>query len=178
MRGIERLVAVERSTPAMARALPELPMPETVMVRLLRINVVGLGQFFEPVFRDIGLTESSFHVLCLLMAADQGRAAPSELSELVGTSRANMTRILGVLTADGLVTREGEERDGRRATIQITPLGRSVAHDAVPRLRAPLELAFADLSAEEFDLLNALLRKLIKSFDKSPLPLHAGGRAA
>lgn len=178
MRGIERLAAVERSTPPMARALPDLPMGETVMVRLLRIGVVGLGQFFEPVFREIGLTESSFHVLCLLMAADQGRAAPSELSDLVGTSRANMTRILAMLSADGLVTREGEERDGRRATIQITPLGRSIASDAVPRLREPLEHAFADLSAEEFALLDNLLRKLVKSFDKSALPLRASGRAA
>ena len=73
MRGIERLEAVNRSTPPMAEALPNLPIPETVMVRLIRIGVVGLGQFFEPVFRGIGLTETSFHVLCLLMARNGAR---------------------------------------------------------------------------------------------------------
>jgi MarR family transcriptional repressor of emrRAB len=56
MRGIERLDSVRRSTPAMAEALPDLPMAETVMVRLIRISVVGLGQFFEPVFRQTGLS--------------------------------------------------------------------------------------------------------------------------
>src|SRR2546422_6843908 len=104
MRGTERLPAVERSTPPMASALPDLPMAETVMVRLIRISVVGLGQYFEPVFRDLDLTESSFHVLCLLVASADGMASPSELSELVGTSRANMTRILDSLLVDGLVT--------------------------------------------------------------------------
>lgn len=72
MRGSERLKVVERSTPSMALALPDLPMPQTVMVRLIRISVVGLGHFFEPVFRELGLTQSSFHVLCLLVASDNG----------------------------------------------------------------------------------------------------------
>jgi MarR family transcriptional repressor of emrRAB len=156
MRGIERLAAVERSTPAMARALADLPMDETVMVRLLRICVVGLGQFFEPVFREIGLSENSFHVLCL-----------------VGTSRANMTRILADLAEGGLITRSGEERDARRAVVSITRRGRQIADDAVPKLREPLLLAFADLTADERAALEALLRKLVRSFDKSPYAFRA-----
>lgn len=173
MRGMERLAAVDRSTPAMAEALPILPMVETVMVRLLRISVVGLGQFFEPVFRAIGLTESSFHVLCLLMAEQRGQASPSELSELVGTSRANMTRILDALVADKLVLRASDTQDARRAVIQITPQGREIATSAMPRLVEPLTSAFSDLSVEEFAQLGVLLRKIIKSFDKAAFPLRA-----
>jgi MarR family transcriptional repressor of emrRAB len=172
MRGIERLAAVNRSTPPMAEALPNLPMPETVMVRLIRIGVVGLGQFFEPVFRGIGLTETSFHVLCLLMASDRGEASPSELSELVGTSRANMTRILDALASDRLVSRNVEERDARRQIVRITAEGRRNVSDAAPRLAEPLRRAFSGLSAEEFAQLDHLLRKVIKSFDQSALPLR------
>src|SRR5260370_37222856 len=131
MRGIERLDSVRRSTPAMAKALPDLPMAETVMVRLIRISVVGLGQFFEPVFRQTGLSENSFHVLCLLMASDRNRASPSTLSEMGGTSRANMTRILDELESDGLVSRASEARDGRRHVLEITAAGRRAAQGAV-----------------------------------------------
>ena len=173
MRGIERLAAVNRSAPAMAEALPNLPSPQTVMVRLIRIGVVGLGQFFEPVFRGIGLSENSFHVLCLLMANDRGEASPSELSELVGTSRANMTRILDELASENLILRSVEERDARRYVIQITAAGRKAVTDAAPRLAEPLQRAFSDLSPDEFAQLDALLRKVIKSFDKSALPLRA-----
>lgn len=173
MRGTERLTAVERSTPPMASALPDLPMAETVMVRLIRISVVGLGQYFEPVFRDLDLTESSFHVLCLLVASDDGMASPSELSELVGTSRANMTRIVDSLVVDGLVTRAVESRDARRFAIRITPAGRKRATQAVPKLVEPLKRAFSGLSSEEFSTLDRLLRKAIASFDKSALPLRA-----
>src|ERR1700722_7209094 len=150
MRGIDRLDAVRRSTPPMAKALPALPMAETVMVRLIRISVVGLGQFFEPVFREIGLSENSFHVLCLLMAGEKGQASPSALSEMVGTSRANMTRILDQLVSDGLAPRAAEGRDGRRYVIQITAAGRRAATNAVPRLAQPLKQAFSDLGSEEF----------------------------
>lgn len=167
------MAAVKRSTRPMAEALPDLPMPETVMVRLIRIAVVGLGQFFEPVFRAIGLNENSFHVLCLLLASDHGQASPSTLSELVGTSRANMTRILDALVNEGLATRAIEKMDNRRHVIKITAAGRRAATDAVPQLAAPLTQAFSGLSPEEFAQLDALLRKAIKSFDKSALPLRA-----
>ncbi|GAC1619817.1 MAG: hypothetical protein NVS9B10_00940 [Nevskia sp.] len=173
MRGIERLAAVERSTPHMAEALPALPMPETVMVRLLRISAYGLGDFFEPLFRTLGLTENSFHVLCLLAASEHGRASPSELSELVGTSRANMTRILDALVTDGLASRTVEARDARRHAIEITKAGRKATDAAVPRLVEPLTRAFSGLSGGELAQLDKLLRKLITSFDKGALPLRS-----
>jgi MarR family transcriptional regulator, negative regulator of the multidrug operon emrRAB len=97
MKGIERLAAVESSTPRMERALPELPMGSTVLIRLLRISNFGMTSFFEPLFRSMDLGEIEFHVLCLLVASERGSASPSELTELVGTTRANMTRIVDVL---------------------------------------------------------------------------------
>lgn len=157
----------------MAEALPDLPMAETVMVRLLRISVVGMGQFFDPIFLRLGLTESSFHVLCLLMANENGHASPSDLADLVGTSRANMTRILEMLIRDDYVTRATQGRDGRRNIITITEKGRNAATDAVPAMVEPLKLAFSDLTPEEFDQLEFLLRKVTASFDKAAVPFSA-----
>lgn len=173
MKGSERLTQVAISTPLMARALPDLPMPGTVMVRLLRITEFGLSNFFEPVFRSMGLTENTFHVLCLLVSNESGTASPGELSEMVGTSRANMTRLLEELIEDGHVARSIDPRDARRHVISITPEGRAKALDAAPQLRDPIETAFSDLSAKEFALLESVLRKLIVSLDKSPRSLRA-----
>jgi MarR family transcriptional repressor of emrRAB len=167
MQGSLKLATVKRSTPALAAALPELPMAQTVMVRLIRITVAGMTDYFEPVLRNMGLTENSFHVLCLLMAADQERASPSALSELVGTSRANMTRILEQLESEGYASRAVAVRDARRAVIAITPKGRLATASAVPRMVAPLKRAFAGLTPDEFVLLDALLRKTVLSFDRA-----------
>tara|TARA_R110000787_G_scaffold8607_35_gene29392 strand:+ start:6795 stop:7322 length:528 start_codon:yes stop_codon:yes gene_type:complete len=173
MRGSQRLRHVESSTPRMERALPDLPMASTVMVRLLRIGVFGMSDFFEPVFRAVGLTDNSFHVLCLLVAAPKGTNSPSELSEMVGTSRANMTRILNELEEDGFVARATAPRDGRRQIISITSEGRKKVRDTVPEISGPLQIAFSELSDEEMAVLDTLMRKLIVSFDKSALAMRA-----
>lgn len=164
---------VDSSTPRMERALPDLPMASTVMVRLLRISVFGMSDFFEPVFRAVGLTDNSFHVLCLLVAAESGSDSPSELSEMVGTSRANMTRILDELVEDGLVTRATAPRDGRRQIVTITAAGRKKVRDTVPRITGPLQIAFSELNDKEMAQLDVLLRKLTVSFDKSAHAMRA-----
>jgi MarR family transcriptional repressor of emrRAB len=92
---------------------------------------------------------------------------------MVGTSRANMTRILDELESDGLVSRASEARDGRRYVIEITAAGRRAAQGAVPKLSQPLRTAFSGLSPEEFVQLDGLLRKAVKSFDQSAAPLRA-----
>lgn len=172
MKGSERLARVAVSTPLMGKALPELSMPGTVMVRLLRITEFGLSGFFEPVFRSVGLTENTFHVLCLLVATETGSASPGELSEMVGTSRANMTRLLEELIEDGYVVRSIDPRDARRHIITITPDGRAKALETAPQLREPIENAFSDLRPDEFAMLERILRKLIVSLDKSPRSLN------
>jgi MarR family transcriptional regulator, negative regulator of the multidrug operon emrRAB len=170
MNGENRLSAIDKSTPAMLQALPDLPMRETVLIRLLRLCFAGMGDFFAAEFRKIGLSENSFHVLCLLVANEDGQASPSDLSDLVGTSRANMTRILSTLVDEGLATRQIVELDGRRHMIQITAAGRRAAMEAVPRLVRPLQQAFSGLDAGELFQLDALLRKCVKSFNDNALP--------
>lgn len=173
MNGQQRLSKLAVSTPRMARALPGMPMDGTVMVRLLRICGAGLGDFFEPAFRALDLSEHAFHVLCLLVASENGTASPSELSDLVGTSRSNMTRILEGLERGGWVARSMAPRDARRYVISINKMGREKVAQTVPRIAAPIERAFSDLSKDEFALLQKLLRKLIVSLDKGTVHLDA-----
>jgi MarR family transcriptional regulator, negative regulator of the multidrug operon emrRAB len=173
MNGQQRLSKVASSTPRMVAALPGMPMDGTVMVRLLRISGSGLSDFFEPVFRALDLSEHSFHVLCLLVASETGSASPSALSDMVGTSRGNMTRILEGLERDGWVARTVAPRDARRHVITITAEGREKVRDTVPRIAGPIDCAFSDLTAEEFALLAKLLRKLIVSLDKDAGEIRA-----
>lgn len=154
----------------MAKALPVVPMNATTMVRLLRIAVIGMGQCFDRVFRNLELSEHAFHVLCLLMANEDGAASPSDLSELVGATRANMSRIVDELLSLGLIRRDADPRDGRRVICEITDAGRQAALGAADRLGGPLTKAFSGLTEEEMAQLDLLLRKAIKSFDRSAYP--------
>lgn len=167
MRGTERLRAVELTTEPLRQALPALPRAETVLIRLLRISGYGLGDFFLQVFRNMGLTEIPYHVLCILVASKEGRAYPSELSELVGTSRATMTNALAVLEQRGYVTRESSELDARRNLVIITKQGADKVNEMTPELVEPITAAFSKLTLEEQETLDKLLRKAIVSFDEA-----------
>ncbi|MGE0232515.1 MAG: MarR family winged helix-turn-helix transcriptional regulator [Flavobacteriaceae bacterium] len=172
MSGTNRLSAIDQSAPAMGRALPGLPVRETIFVQLLRLCLASMGDFFAGEFRKIGINEHCFHVLCLLMASESERASPSDLADLVGTSRANMTRILGMLVDDGFVVREAEALDGRRYMIRITESGRDAARRSVAHLAGPLQAAFAGLSDAELDQFEVLLRKCVASFSEKVSPFR------
>jgi hypothetical protein len=58
MNGGSRLSAIDRSTPAMSRALPDLPMRETVLVRLLWLCLSGMGIFCDRVWQERPQRES------------------------------------------------------------------------------------------------------------------------
>lgn len=107
------------------------------------------------------------------MASESGTASPSELSDMIGTSRANMTRILEELVEDGWIERRSAPRDGRRHIISITAAGRRKVRDTIPRIAEPIERAFSDLDADEMALLNKLLCKLIVSFYKGSGAMRA-----
>lgn len=166
MKGRERIAVVDASTPRLGRSIPELPEEETVLVRLLRIAAAQMADFFEPGLRDCGLAENQFNVLCFLLASKDGRLPPSELSELVGTSRPNMTRILRDLVTAGLVEMLEAERDGRRSLAAITAKGRQRTRLAIPLMSEPVAMAFRGLTAADRKTLNRLLRNLIVSIDE------------
>jgi MarR family transcriptional repressor of emrRAB len=172
MRGSRRLALIAASSLRMERALPDLPMPGTVIVRLLRIAGFGLQDYFEPVFRSLGLTEKTFHVLCLLTTEDDGFASPARLSEMIGSTRANMTRLIEALVSDGYVVRSIDPRDARRHIIRITPAGRAKTTSAAPQLAEPIHSLLSSFNDKERTALTGLLRKLILSLDKTPRSLR------
>lgn len=171
MKGTERLAQLEATTPRMANSLPELPMYGVIMVRLLRISAFGMGNFFEPIFRAMDMTEHGFHVLCLLVSSENRGVSPSELNEMVGTSRGNMTHILNALVKSSFISRTVSPRDGRRHLIEITETGREKVKSIVPQIILPINHAFSGLSEAEVSQLDGLLRKLIISFDQGALSL-------
>lgn len=167
MHSILKLAAVKRSTPAMHSALPDLPLDETILVRLIKIFSTSVSDYFEPVFKQVGVTEYIFHVLSLLLSYKNNTCSPGELTELVGTSKANMTRILERMLNQGLITKIDVPEDGRRYQIKITDKGREIATSTVPNLMSSLSDAFSGLSKEELTSLISLIEKALLSLDTS-----------
>src|SRR3954454_8789582 len=90
---------------------------------------------------DIGLSE--FEVLERLAGADNDHCRMQELSESVALSQSALSRLIGRLETDGLVTRKMCEMDRRGIFAQLTPAGRERWEAARPTHRAVLAATMA-----------------------------------
>lgn len=165
MRSRERLAAIDASTPRIAARIPGHPVAEMELMRLIRVVNLGMGANLELMFRPFGFSENSFHALVLVLASERA-LAPSQLCELVGQTRANMTRILRELTRKGLISCAADAGDGRRKVVRITARGRRQVLRIAPQLTLPAQLALSALGSNQRRVLERLLRKLVVSLDR------------
>lgn len=141
---------------------------------------IALGRIARMVDRQVsgdGMTRTQLSVLTTV--ARLGPLGISEVADIEGLNPTMLSRVLGKLEADGLVSRTATEADRRAVRVQATPAGRSL-HQRLRRQRSQL---FAErltgLPAEESSrLLAALpaLESLAEQFNQPhrPQPVKAG----
>ena len=78
----------------------------------------------------------------------------------LGIQRANLVPLINELTARNLVDRRAAPNDRRALTLSLTPAGDALLDDAMVRVRAHEEIAFARLSAADRAKLVELLDRV------------------
>ncbi len=159
------LQGIETGVGHVAERMPELPVQDVMLVRLLKLAADGLTGKFQGVYKPHGLSESDFRVLMQLFSSPSGSAFPSELCAFVVQTPTNMTRIADVLVARRLVTRTASEIDRRRIELRITAAGRRFVGKLLPQLFPLLRTSFSGLSDKDKRALQNLLQRLIVSID-------------
>ena len=159
MQGIEIGVA------NVLQRLPDLPVQDVLLLRLLKLATEGLSGRFIEILKPHGLSESDFRVLMQLYSSPDGHAFPGELCSFVVQTPTNMTRIADVLVAQKLVTRRPGQRDRRRIELRITAAGRRFVGKLLPQLYPVLRASFSALSERDKRQLQELLQRVIGSLD-------------
>jgi DNA-binding MarR family transcriptional regulator len=90
----------------------------------LRMVVGRLGRLLRPTQAGAGLTPTQISVLFSL--ARRGPLRLSELAEIEGLHPTMLSRVIGQLADDGLLTRATDPTDRRAALVDATQLGRQV----------------------------------------------------
>ncbi|ASW57608.1 MarR family winged helix-turn-helix transcriptional regulator [Plantactinospora sp. KBS50] len=118
-------------------------------------------------FTDPDFTIEDYRTLHALMVQPYPtEATPAQLAEIAAVTRAAMTSRLDRLAEAGLITRETSATDRRRVLVRPTAAGRQAWERHIfASLRREQQLLRA-LSTEELVQLNALLRRVIRSFDE------------
>ena len=115
---------------------------------------------FEGMIAEHDLSRLAWCVLCALEYEELSR--PSDIADFIGVDRAAISRIIGQMEDRGLITRSLTQGDARARAIGITALGRNRLTGATAAAEDNAAHLKAQLSADEYAALDAIMTKLMK----------------
>jgi DNA-binding MarR family transcriptional regulator len=117
--------------------------------------------------RDIleaGVSLARARTLATLDREGSRRLTDLALAEQV--AQPTMSALIGRLETDGLVSRSGEEADGRTVVVSITAAGKRCLGRLIERRSESLERALGDLEADDREAIGAALPALARLLKK------------
>jgi MarR family transcriptional regulator, negative regulator of the multidrug operon emrRAB len=150
---------LETNLAALEKRMPDLPLTEILLCRLMLHMGREMAALFEQQIRPFGLAEAEFRVLTTLFSQPDGVAHPSDLCARAAQSPANMSRICDALVSRDLITRVLSAHDRRRMVLRITEQGEELVRRLLPVMFVPLRRMFAEFpQAEQRQLISQLKR--------------------
>ncbi len=134
----------------------------SVWLRLLKAHGLLLREVRRRVPPDLTLPQ--FDVLAQLHRRPEGMT-PGELTRELLVTAGNVTGIVARLQVLGLVRRRRVPEDRRTVRLRLTPRGRRLMHEAIPRHRRELGELFAPVDVPRLERLRDLLGDLSLSLE-------------
>lgn len=134
---------------------PELDTSPMQVVAQVKRVVALLELAVEPIYADAGVTVAEVELMVPLRYAVEPVAAV-RLAELLGMTRAGVSKALDKLERRGLLARMPSVVDRRSASITLTGTGRAVVDEIFPRELAAHGRMFDALGTRRESILDAL----------------------
>ena len=164
---------IEASLARLQARIPELPLDDVLILRLILLLAHDFGRTLEHRIRPYGLGEGEFRVLTALFSQPDGAAHPSDLCARASQSPANLSRISDALVRHEWITRGACESDRRRMVLRITTKGEALVREILPPMFVGLRELYRNHSVAEKHAMIDWLRRLIERFDGALDPAPA-----
>jgi DNA-binding MarR family transcriptional regulator len=125
---------------------------------LLRRAHQRATSIFAGNFGPLKLTPTQFTALAKI--ADRGSVSQNHLGRMTAMDPATMKGVIDRLLDRGLITRNPDPDDRRRAVLELTDTGLALLQEAVPKGFSTTEETLAPLTADERLRFLALLKKI------------------
>jgi DNA-binding MarR family transcriptional regulator len=132
--------------------------------RLLGDAIARLNSRFRSDAAAAGISLARARTLATLDR--EGARRLTDLALLEQVAQPTMTALVGRLEADSLVSRSGDEADGRTVFVSITDAGRGCLRQLIQRRSDSLEAALVQLTAADREAIAAALPALARLLEK------------
>jgi DNA-binding MarR family transcriptional regulator len=146
-----------------------LPMLDPEVEGLVdRISALSrrFHRLLDETLAEFDLDHVEWKLLGILSRQPGYRTSPGRLARMIELSSGAMTNRLDRMEQAGLLRRLPDPKDRRGVAVEITDAGRQLYQDAVGAQGAKEALVAAALDDGEKNELNALLRRLLREFER------------
>jgi DNA-binding MarR family transcriptional regulator len=158
---------VDRFLETVAEELPPIDLPVEAMVDRINGLARRVRRMMEDTLAEFGLGYGDWEVLTALRwAGPPYRRSPGKLAKRAELSSGAMTNRLDRLEEAGLVRRLPDPNDRRALEVELTEEGLRVWESSVGVQHEKEALVASALDDEEKAQLNALLRRLMLTFER------------
>ncbi|NBM56680.1 MarR family transcriptional regulator [Proteus sp. G2669] len=157
---------IDRITEQWQRERPDLDISPMGLIGRLGNITLHLSREMEKVFSQFGLNTSSFDVLATLRrAGNPYTLSPGEMLSTLMVTSGTMTNRIDQLEKAGWVIRKVNPEDGRSFLVSLTPQGLELINQVIEAHVNNQKRLVADLSQQEQQALNALLKVFLNSLE-------------
>lgn len=140
------------------------PLGEVLsFMRLLWAVTHGLESTSKRMLSELGITGPQR--LVLRIVGQNPHMAPGELAKVLHVHPSSLTGILHRLEETKLLRRERDPKDGRRATLTLSPLGRQINMRRAGTVEAAVQKAMASLPAATLRATEEALKALAMNLE-------------
>ncbi|WKT00829.1 transcriptional repressor MprA [Gallibacterium salpingitidis] len=145
---------------------PNMPLEQIILVRLLFNVNSNYLEHRNHLLKEVGLNHTLFEALIVTYLQPNHEIQPSRLSEILGSSRTNATRISDELVGKGWIDRISVPEDRRCFSLRINQKGHEFLKEIFPHQWELMGSIFSVLTDKEIQTLRRLLLKLSKRLEE------------
>jgi len=159
--------SVDRMLEIWKRELPELDLATEGIVERIQKLTKHLARAMNETLAEFNLDRGEWWLLgALRRSGPPYRLSPGQLADHLGLSSGAMTNRLDRLETAGLIRRLPDPSDRRALQVELTEAGWRAWQDSVGVQARKEALVASALDPEEKEMLNGLLRRLMRQFDE------------
>jgi DNA-binding MarR family transcriptional regulator len=172
--GVDRMLEIWK------RELPDLDLATEGIVERIQKLTKHLARAMNDTLAEFNLDRGEWWLLgALRRSGPPYRLSPGQLAEHLGLSSGAMTNRLDRLESAGLLRRLPDPSDRRALQVELTEAGWQAWQDSVGVQAQKEALVASALDPEEKEMLNGLLRRLMRQFEEGQAePRSSGARSA
>lgn len=158
--------------------MPGLPRQEVLLTRLQFMIHKKFNELVNHNLQPFGLNDTVWTALIMIYSSEEKYIYPSDLSQVIVSSRTNVTRLADEMVEKGWIDRTGCASDRRKIILTLTRSGVELIETIIPHQWRLYQAIWSEFTGDERKVFDDLQRRLFHKLSQMQVETGHHGDAA